>query len=223
MGYALVVGVGARHVGIEGAGAIDGQGAAVKAAQSPYTIRPFLVRWVRCRDVTVKGVHLLFSGAWTMNFFQCTHAAMEGVTIRSYGHQNNDGMDIDSCENVRIADCGINSGDDSICLKATSPRPCRDVSPSSTAGSRPVATPSNLARNRWAISPTIRVGDCRVRKAGLAGLALYTVDGAQLHDVIVDGVTMTNVTAAIPVFAWARGSRRSDRATSRNHPAFCAT
>ena len=99
----------------------------MKAAQARYTIRPFLVRWIKCMDITVKDVHLLNSGAWTMNFFQCTNAAVSGVTIRSLDLANNDGIDTDSCETVRIKDCDINTGDDAICLKATSAKPCRDI------------------------------------------------------------------------------------------------
>jgi polygalacturonase len=203
MGYALVVSVGASHVGIEGAGAIDGQGAAVKAAQSPYAIRPFLVRWVRCRDVTVRGVHLLFSGAWTMNFFQCANATVEQVTIRSYGLQNNDGMDIDSCERVRIQDCDINSGDDSLCLKATSPKPCRHI----TITGCKLQTGCNAIKfgtESLGDFEHVRVSDCQVRKAGMTGIALYTVDGAHLQDVTLDGVTMTNVTVPINLRLGAR-------------------
>ena len=105
MGYALIVTVDARQVAIEGAGTIDGQGAAVKAAQEKYTIRPFLVRWVRCTNVTVKDVSLVNSGAWTMHFFQCKNVAAERLTIRSLGLANNDGIDTDSCDGVRIRDC----------------------------------------------------------------------------------------------------------------------
>ena len=46
MGDALLVAVDADHVGIEGAGTIDGQGPGLKARQNPYKMRPFLIRWV---------------------------------------------------------------------------------------------------------------------------------------------------------------------------------
>src|SRR3954468_24678062 len=58
MGHALIVAIDADHVGIEGAGTIDGQGSKLAAKQKPYTMRPFLLRWVRCTNVTVRDVHL---------------------------------------------------------------------------------------------------------------------------------------------------------------------
>src|SRR5438128_2192878 len=87
-----------------------------------YTMRPFLLRWVRCKNVTVKDVHLTNPGAWTLNFFQTKGAVIEGVTIRSrdLGMPNNDGINLDSSENVRVRNCDVISGDDALVIKATS-------------------------------------------------------------------------------------------------------
>jgi polygalacturonase len=203
LGYALVTAIDARHVGLEGPGAVDGQGAALKAAQSPYAIRPFLVRWVRCSDVTVRGIELRNSGAWTMHFFQSQNGVFDRVTIRSRGLANNDGIDIDSSEAVRIAGCDIDTGDDAICLKATSARPCRDVS----------VTDCRLSSNCAAIKlgteslgdfEKIRISHCEIRDTRLGGIKLLSVDGAQLHDVIISDLTMERVTVPIMLRLGAR-------------------
>jgi polygalacturonase len=203
MGYALIVSVGARHVGMEGAGTIDGQGKSVKAAQAKYTIRPFLVRWVGCTGITVRDVHLLNSGAWTMNFFQCTNAAVSGVTIRSLDLANNDGIDTDSCETIRIKDCDINTGDDAICLKATSAKPCRDV----------IVTGCKLQTRCNAIKlgteslgdfEHIQVRHCQIRDTRMSGIALYSVDGSHLHDVTLSDITMDGITVPISIRLGAR-------------------
>jgi polygalacturonase len=198
MGYALLVSVGAKHVGIEGAGTIDGRGKAVKAAQNPYTIRPFLVRWVRCRDITVKEVRLLNSGAWTMNFFQCTNSTVDRVTIRARdtGLRNNDGIDLDSCQRVRIRDCDIESGDDALCLKATSALPCRNI----TASGCKLSTRCNaikLGTESLGDFRKIKITHCQIRDTGLSGIALNSVDGAHLRDVTVADITMDGV--AVPI------------------------
>jgi len=203
MGYALIVTVDARQVAIEGAGAIDGQGAALKAAQEKYTIRPFLVRWVRCTNVTVKDVSLVNSGAWTMHFFQCKNVAAERLTIRSLGLANNDGIDTDSCEGVRIRDCDINTGDDAICLKATSPLPCRDV----TVTGCKLQTRCNaikLGTESIGDFEHIRVSDCQIRDTLLSGIALNSVDGALLHDVLLSDITMDGITVPISMRLGAR-------------------
>src|SRR5579862_8608454 len=129
MGHALVVAVGADHVGIEGNGTVDGQGRSLSAKQRPYSMRPFLLRWVRCTNVIVRDVHLANPGAWTLNFFEVKGALVEGVTIRSRDQKlrNNDGVNIDSSENVRVRDCDVISGDDALVIKATSAKPSRDI------------------------------------------------------------------------------------------------
>jgi polygalacturonase len=205
LGYALIVADGASHVGVEGAGAIDGQGRKLKAAQSRYTVRPFLMRWLRCTNVTVTDVHLTNPGAWTLNFFQSRHATVERVTIRTRNTElaNNDGIDLDSCEGVRIRDCDIDSGDDAICIKATSPLPCRDI----TASGCKLSTKCNaikLGTESLGDFEKIFVTDCQIRDTGMAGIALYSVDGANLHDVAISGITMDGVTVPICVRLGAR-------------------
>jgi polygalacturonase len=55
---------------------------------------------------------------WLSHYLACTNVAIAGVTIRSRIRENRDGMDIDSCNGVRIANCDIYTGDDSIVLKS---------------------------------------------------------------------------------------------------------
>jgi polygalacturonase len=197
-GHALIVAVDAKHVGVEGAGLIDGQGKKLAAAEGHFTIRPFLLRWVRCTGVTMKDVHLTNPGAWTLNFFQTHDAIVERVTIRtrSTGLANNDGIDLDSCADVRIRDCDIESGDDALCLKATSLLPCHDI----TASGCKLSTKCNaikLGTESLGDFADIRIRDCQIHDTGMSGIALYSVDGSHLHDVTVSDITMQGV--AVPV------------------------
>jgi len=205
LGDALIVAVGAHHVGITGTGTIDGQGRALKAGQNPYKVRPFLMRWLRCTDVTVQDVHLTNPGAWTLNFFLTRIATIERVTIRTRetGLPNNDGIDLDSCEGVRIRDCDIESGDDSLCLKATSPQPCHDI----IASGCKLSTKCNAIKfgtESLGDFTDISVTNCQIRNTGMSGIALYSVDGAQLHDVVISDITMDGVTVPISVRLGAR-------------------
>jgi polygalacturonase len=204
-GHALIVATGASHVGVEGAGMIDGQGRELKAVQSRYTVRPFLMRWLHCTNVVVKDVHLVNPGAWTMNFFQTRDATVERVTIRARdsGLVNNDGIDLDSCEDIRIRDCDIESGDDALCLKATSPLPCRDIAASGCK----LSTKCNaikLGTESLGDFENIRISDCQIRNTGMAGIALYSVDGAHLHNVTLAGITMDGVAVPISIRLGAR-------------------
>ena len=205
MGHALVVAVDAKNVGIEGEGTIDGQGRELRARQNPYKKRPFLVRWVRCTGVKVKDVHLTHPGAWTLSFFQSKEILVEGVTIRTRnsGVNNADGIDLDSCQDARITRCDIESGDDAFCLKSTSLVPTRDI------------TATNLTLSTWCNAiklgtesiggfENISVSNCRVTNAGMAGIALYTVDGGDLRNVTISDITMDRVGTPVSIRRGAR-------------------
>ncbi len=205
LGYALVTAVGATHVGIEGTGMIDGRGKALKASQRPFIVRPFLIRWEKCTDVTVKEIHLTDPGAWTMQFFQCNNVVADHVTIRSADSHlpNNDGIDIDSCHGVTIADCDIDSGDDAICVKTTSPQPSHDI----TITRCTLKTRCNaikLGTESIGDFADIQASHCQMHDIGRAGIALYSVDGAQLHDVTITDMEMDGVTVPISVRLGAR-------------------
>jgi polygalacturonase len=200
LGYALVTAFDVTNVGIEGPGVIDGQGKAVKAAQKEFKIRPFLVRLVRCKDVTLSDFHLTNPGAWTMVLFQCSNARIDHVVIRSAagGLPNNDGIDIDSSQGAVITNCDIESGDDAMVLKATSPQPCSDV----TITGCTLKTYCNgikLGTESMGDFVNIHASHCLLHNIGAAGIALYTVDGAQLHDVTMTDLEMNQVTVPISI------------------------
>jgi polygalacturonase len=137
VGWALVVAVDAKKVGIEGEGRIDGQGSQLKAQQiltdtrpegQRWGRRPFLLRIVRCDGVTIKGVTLNYAAAWTSHYFQSKNIRIEKVKIVSVGVAHNDGIDMDGSQEVVIKDCDIESGDDALCFKTTSSKmACKNI------------------------------------------------------------------------------------------------
>jgi polygalacturonase len=217
MGYCFVGAVEQKNVGIEGPGAIDGRGKEVLAARGPgdRSKRPFLVRLLRCSGVSLDGVELRQSAAWCTHLFRCRDVTAAGVRIYNHAGSNNDGFDIDSCQRVRIADCDIDTGDDSICLKTTGPQPCRDVA------IRNCRLKSNCAAVKCGTESVgdfenIRVTDCRILGAGLGGIKLLSVDGSNLRDVVVSGVTME--AGRVPVFLRLGARLKTFRAGDEKKP-----
>ena len=189
----LLYGEDLNSITIEGGGTIDGQGAAF---QGPYKVRPYLIRFVRCRDVSVRDVTIENSPMWVQHYLACDGVRLTGLTVRSRVNKNNDGIDIDSCQRVRISDCDISSGDDAICLKSTSARPCRDVAitnciVSSACNAIKLGTESNGGFEN------IVVSNCTVYDTRLAGIALEAVDGGTLNGVTISNITMRAVAAPL--------------------------
>jgi polygalacturonase len=197
-GFCFIGAVDAKNVGIEGAGTIDGRGKELLATRPKgNSARPFLIRFVRCDGVMVKDSNLKSPAAWTMHFFQSKNVNAERVKVVSLGLGNNDGMDVDSCTNVTISDCDIDSGDDAICLKTTSTNACRDILVSNCK-----------LKSHWAAIKfgTESVGDfenitvtnCQIRDTQGGGIKLCSVDGANVKNVFISDLTMDNVT--LPIF-----------------------
>jgi hypothetical protein len=205
LGYALIFADGAKNIGIEGEGTIDGRGRELRNTQNPYTVRPFLMRWLRCTNVSVRAVHLANPGAWTLNFYRVKGIRVDGVTIRTRhtGLMNNDGIDLDSCQDALITNCDIDSGDDALCLKATGSIPTRNV----VAKNLKLSTKCNaikLGTESLGGFENINISDCKLVRVGMAGIALYEVDGANLQNVTVSDVTMDGVSVPVSIRLGAR-------------------
>ena len=79
-----------------------------------------IIHFDRCRDVLITRVTLKDSAEWCTHLSECEEVELEGVQVHGYVNANNDGFDIDSCQNVFISDCHITCGDNAIALKANS-------------------------------------------------------------------------------------------------------
>jgi polygalacturonase len=201
LGYCLVCAVGANNIGIEGKGAIDGQGREVFKSGGKSR-RPFLLRMLRCNRISFQVVTLRNSTAWAVHLFECRDITARGVAIRSKGLANNDGFDIDGSQNVTIAHCDIDTGDDAVCLKTTGNSPCRNVS----------VTDSKLASG-WAAFKIgtethadvehIRVSRCEVPSA-TGAIKIFAVDGARAQDIEISDITIEKDAVPIQIRLGAR-------------------
>lgn len=202
VGWALVVAVDAKNIGIEGEGEINGQGSAIKERHiltdlrpeaERWGLRPFLLRVVRCDYVTVKDITLKYAGAWTSHYFQSRHIHIENVKIESFGVAHNDGINIDGCQNVRIKDCDIVSGDDALCFKTTSSKmACRDIV---VTGMRLKSRQAGIKTGTESMAPfeNIKISDCYIYETRNGGIKLNTVDGAHLRNIEISDIVMDEV------------------------------
>ena len=81
--------------------------------------RPRLIVIQDCRQVRVTGLTLKNEASWGLVFIYCENVLADGLTIRVTEYvPSSDGMDVDSCRNVRISNCDIQSHDDCISIKS---------------------------------------------------------------------------------------------------------
>ena len=115
------------HIGIIGPGVIQGN-PAVAASQNPRGA--LVLEPISCTDVHWEGFTVTQGGNWATHPVYCTDVVIKNVKITG----QRDGIDVDSCKNVLIDGCNIDTGDDSISLKsgrgmdgARLGKPCEDI------------------------------------------------------------------------------------------------
>ncbi|HSY18808.1 MAG TPA: glycosyl hydrolase family 28 protein [Candidatus Acidoferrales bacterium] len=201
---ALIYSANVDHTGIIGPGRIEGN-PAVAAPQNPRGA--VVLEPINCTDVHWEGFTVTQGGNWATHPTYCTGVVIKGITING----GRDGVDVDSCKNVRIENCDINTGDDSISLKsgrgmdgARIGRPTEDV----------LITHCNLVGRRFAClgigSETsggvrnVRIENCQLtsRTFGVyiktrigRGGAIENISGTDL-DVLGGGFLKINLTSA---------------------------
>ncbi len=190
----LIYGEGLEHTGIIGDGILDGNGTCFKG---PYKVRPYMIRFINCKDVLMRDVTIKNSPMWVQHYLACENVNIDGITVDSRrDFVNNDGIDIDGCKNVRISNCEIISGDDAIVLKSTLNVPCKNIVVtncviSSNCNGFKLGTETNGGFEDITFSNSV------IYDTKLGGISLELVDGGVLDKVSVSNITMNNVGTAI--------------------------
>lgn len=113
-----------ENIAITGSGKLDGNGQPWwdKKRNAPEELefpRPKLISFDGCRRVTLRDLNLVNSPSWTVNPIRCQDVTIDNLSIWNPADSpNTDGIDPESCRNVRISNCHIDVGDDCIAIKA---------------------------------------------------------------------------------------------------------
>jgi polygalacturonase len=167
MHASLVHARGARGIGVEGKGIIDGRGQKwweLHRSGSLEFPRPRLVAVEDCDDVVLSGFRAKDSPSWTINPVRSSNITISKLSVvNPPDSPNTDGIDPDSCKGVRISDCFISVGDDCIAIKAGS----EDENPEKRAG-----------------CSDIRISGC-VLEHGHGGVVIGSEMSGGIRDVVV--------------------------------------
>jgi parallel beta-helix repeat protein len=188
-----------------------------------------------CRNVLLRDFRVLNGGHFAVLATGVDHLTIDNLLVDT----DRDGFDIDVCRNVRISNCTVNSpNDDGICLKSSlalgTLRPTENVTITNcivsgfdvgTVLDASYGREQRLAPDRDGVTGRIKLGtesSGGFRNIAISncvfdrcrGLALETVDGAALEDIVVDNLTMRDVTTA-PIFLRLGDRHRTSAPTSR--------
>jgi polygalacturonase len=208
----LIWGDSIHDVSILGPGKIWGRGL-LKDWKKDTRLGNKAIALIKCRNVIIRDISIL-SGGW----FAILATGTDNLTIDNVKlDTNRDGMDIDCCKNVRISNCFVNSPyDDGICLKSTFvlgfARNTENVTVTNCQvsgydeGTLLDGTFRRTRNDHYGLHPTGRIKLGTESNGGFKnitisncvfdycrGLALETVDGAQLEDVTISNISMRDI------------------------------
>ena len=217
--HCLIYAENAKNITIEGLGVIDGRGTHENFPRNRRGgknsgIRPRLMRLESCEDLTFSGVTYKRPAFWGLHLIDCKKIHFNAVTVRFRNNNfNNDGLDLDGCEDVLIENCDIDSGDDGICLKS-SQNPCRNIVV------RGCKVSSNTAALKLGTSSRggfldVKVTNCYFNNCPMGAIKLQSVDGGRLENVDISRITMEDVGCPIFIRLGNRGSTFSKNETEK--------
>jgi len=147
-----------------------------------------------CENVLINDISVLHSPNWAMHIAHSKRINIRNVYIFSSLTMgvNSDGIDIDGCQDVKISDCTVITGDDAICLKSTSKnnsyQPCEFITITnctlvSTSTALKIGTESHGDFRHIIFSSSV------IRDSN-RGIGIFVRDGAQVSQVIFSNLTI---------------------------------
>lgn len=171
------------------------------------TVNPRLVLLLRCQDVRIAGLKFLRSRSWTINPYACKRLVVDGVYVYSSAKEGvwADGIDPDGCQDVRISNSTIETGDDAIVLWSSNiwgpALPTESVTVtncrlSSASSALKFCDGNSNAVRRVTIDNVVITNSNR-------GLAFMVFDGGVVEDVVISNVSIE--TRRFDWFWWGDG------------------
>ncbi len=205
--------IGARaasQIAITGEGTIDGQGRqlalhldslfyAGKLDSAYYNLRrkrperrPGDIKFENCENITVSGVTIKNAAGWVQTYDLCKNLTIDHIRVESDAYWNNDGIDVVDCSNVKIIHCFVNAADDGICLKSEHAGYFNDNIYIDNCIVRSSASAVKFGTASVGGFKNITVKNIRVFDTFRSAIALESVDGGTLENVLVDSIFATN-------------------------------
>ena len=233
---ALIYAEGIENAGISGYGTIDGYfNHPIYKGQFKVNDgkRPLGIFFNNCKNMSIRNVHIVNAGSWTLRLLKCNGVHIDGITIRSLAQGNNDGIDIDAC-NVTISNCNIMCDDDAICLKSD----LQDFMPENITVTNCIlasnCNPIKLGTSSYAGFRNVAFSNCVIRRTdesnvwdwskeyrkvaagtltGLSGITVQSVDGGIVENISFNNIIMEGIIT--PIFV-CLNHRHGDHGTIRN-------
>ncbi len=228
----LIWGIDLENITICGSGTINGAGLTREGSRAKG-VGNKAISLKLCKNVILRDIKMLYCGHFALLATGVDNLTIDNLLIDT----NRDGLDIDCCKNVRISNCTVNSPwDDAIVLKASyglghfkdtenvtitncfvSGYDRGSVIDGTFRKDEPQAPDHGYVTGRIKFGTessggfkNITISNCVFERC--RGLALETVDGGSLEDIVIDNISMRDIVNA-PIFLRLGTRLRSPKGT----------
>ncbi|WP_281233960.1 glycoside hydrolase family 28 protein [Flavobacterium gelatinilyticum] len=213
---ALIIAYQSKNIAVNGKGIIDGQGRELALAidslhhtgvridpkynyrrMRPEDGRGKLISFVKCDSIVMTHITLKNSPGWVNCFTDCRNIVVDSMKVESRAYWNNDGIDVNGCENVRITNCNVNTADDGICLKSEVPGLENNNIYIANCIIRSSANAVKFGTGSYGSFKNVTIENITVFDTFRSAIAIESVDGAEIENIKVSNVTAVNTGNAI--------------------------
>ena len=156
--------------------------------------RPTVILLIGCKQVRVRDITIRNAPSWTFHPVGCEDMVIESISIlNDWNVPNNDGIDLDHCRNVSVANCHIDTADDGIVLKNTPNFASYGRSENITVTGCVIASRScALKLDEIYTSPGVRnvVFDACVIHRSNRGLCIQSRDEGDIENILFSNMTI---------------------------------
>jgi polygalacturonase len=204
----IINGENLKNVTITGGGTIDGGGLVYPRGDYDRPRPGRGIRFYKSSNLKVQNLTVQNIPNFAVDFVYSSNINIDSLTVRGRGffnlHGSSDGIDIESCTNVKITNCDVEVGDDGICIKSNAGYPCHNLRISkcviaSTCNAFKIGTSTvadvydviadniiiNKHSNPGSGNP-VPTGDC------ISAIAMESNDNANVHDIICRNFTINS-------------------------------
>src|ERR1019366_2325511 len=185
------------NVTITGGGTINGNGRANFTSGVEAT-RPIALWTALCTNVNIHDLSIVDAAMWTLVNMQSDFLSISNMSINDDGlNGNRDGCDVVDCWHVTIANCTIDSGDDSICLKSGNSRGINDLLVKNCTVTKSQSNGLKFGTASTGPFTNITFQDCTVLNTAHSAMAVESVDGSAVSAVTFQRISFSGCQNAI--------------------------
>ncbi len=166
---------------------------------------------VLSQKVTIDSLTVKNAAMWAVVNMETDGLTIRNLVVDSTHGSTRDGIDIVDCHDVLVEGCTVSSEDDAICLKSGVARGVDNVTVRNshvmTAG---VANALKIGTATYGNFTNITFDTIDVQHADKAAMAVESVDGADIQNVVFRNITFKDVGTPFFVLIGDRGDRPAD-------------